>query len=128
MANLAINSDDEVRVVVDQIGQPTFAKDLSEQIIKMICAEVPFGLYHGTNSGEASWFELAKYVFELTGAKSSRVVPVDSSQFIRLAERPQYSVLGHEKWKDSGISTMRNWKIALEEAMPAVIQQIERVE
>jgi dTDP-4-dehydrorhamnose reductase len=128
MADLAINNNNEVKVVLDQIGQPTFAKDLTEQIIKMVCADLPFGIYHGTNSGEASWFDLAQNVFKLSGAKVSRVIPVDSSQFIRPAERPQYSVLGHEKWKGSGLSTMRNWKIALEEAMPAIINQIERVE
>ena len=128
MTNLAINSKDEVRVVDDQIGQPTFAKDLAEQIIKLVCAEASFGVYHGTNSGEASWFDLAQKIFELSGAKASRVASVDSSQFIRIAERPQYSVLGHDRWKDSELSTMRNWREALEEAMPLVINQIERVE
>ena len=128
MTNLAINNDDEVRVVVDQIGQPTSAKDLVEQLIKMVCAEAPFGIYHGTNSGEVSWFDLAQEIFELSGAKVSRVIPVNSSEYTRPADRPQYSVLGHEKWKAAGLSTMRNWKIALEEAMPAVINQIERVE
>lgn len=128
MTNLAINNDGEVRVVRDQVGQPTFAKDLAEQVIKMVCSQAPFGIYHGTNSGEASWFDLAKNIFEMSGAKASRVIPVDSSEYIRQAERPKYSVLGHEKWKAAGLSTMRNWKIALEEAMPAVINQIERVE
>ena len=128
MTNLAINNDGEVRVVRDQVGQPTFAKDLAEQVIKMVCSQAPFGIYHGTNSGEASWFDLAKNIFEMSGAKASRVIPVDSSEYIRQAERPQYSVLGHEKWKATGLSTMRNWKIALEEAMPAVINQIQRVE
>ena len=128
MTNLAINNDGEVSVVRHQVGQPTFAKDLAEQVIKMVCSQAPLGIYHGTNSGEASWFDLAKNIFEMSGAKASRVIPVDSSEYIRQAERPQYSVLGHEKWKAAGLSTMRNWKIALEEAMPEVIQQIERVE
>ena len=128
MTNLAINNEGEVRVVRDQAGQPTFAKDLAEQVIKMVCSQAPFGIYHGTNSGEASWFDLAKNIFEMSGAKPSRVIPVDSSEYIRQAERPQYSVLGHEKWKAAGLSTMRNWKVALQEAMPTVINQIKRVE
>ncbi len=128
MANLAINGDDEVRVVVDQIGQPTYVNDLAEQIIKMVICNAPFGIYHGTNSGEASWFDLAKCVFELSGANSSRVIPIKSTEYLRSAERPQYSVLGHDRWRECGLSTMRNWKIALQEAMPTVIKQIKRVE
>ena len=128
MTNLAINNDNEVRVVLDQIGQPTFAKDLAEQVIKMVGAEVPFGIYHGTNSGQASWFDLAREIFELSSAKVSRVIPVNSSEYSRPADRPQYSVLGHNKWINSGLATMRDWREALGEAMPDVINQIQRDE
>ncbi len=128
MTKLAVNSQDVVKVVDDQIGQPTFAKDLAMQIINIVTANAPVGIYHVTNSGQASWFELARDIFDLSGAKVSRLIPVNSSEYVRLAERPQYSVLSHEKWKDSGFSTMRHWQEALDEAMPYVINQIERVE
>ncbi len=128
MTKLAVNSQDLVKVVDDQIGQPTFAKDLAMQIVNIVAANAPVGIYHVTNSGQASWFELARDIFDLSGAKVSRLIPVNSSEYVRLAERPQYSVLSHEKWKDSGFSTMRHWREALDEAMPYVINQIERVE
>ena len=58
-------------------------------------------------------------------ADVARVKPVGSDAFPRLAKRPAFSVLGHEKWAGSGVSEMRDWKIALAEAMPAIVSAVK---
>jgi len=126
MTHLALTGDGEVRVVTDQVGQPTSAIDLAEQIIHSVRAELPFGIYHATNSGQGSWFDFAIEVFNLTGALVSRLIPVSSIEFDRPAKRPQYSVLGHKNWESEGasgtaVSPMRNWRVALREAMPKIV-------
>jgi len=125
MCNLAISSNSEVRVVNDQIGQPTNAQDLAVQIILLINSGAPVGTYHGTNSGQASWFDFACEIFKICGADVSRVVPVNSDEFPKPAKRPKYSVLSHESWNLSGVAPMRDWKISLEEAMPTIISSIK---
>ena len=125
MTNLAMNSANEIKVVNDQLGQPTFAGDLAEQIIDLVLSEAPAGIYHGTNSGQATWFEFAQTIFAIAGADVSRVIPVSTSEFPRAAKRPAYSVLGHDSWAGTSVPEMRNWKIALEEAMPAIISAVK---
>jgi dTDP-4-dehydrorhamnose reductase len=125
MANLALNEEGEVRVINDQIGQPTFARDLAKQIVELVLSEAPAGIYHGTNSGQATWFEFAQEIFKLVGADASRVIPISTSEFSRPARRPAYSVLGHDAWAGTSVPAMRNWKIALEEAMPAIISAVK---
>jgi dTDP-4-dehydrorhamnose reductase len=125
MINLALNQKGEVRVVNDQIGQPTFAGDLAEQIVELVLSEAPAGIYHGTNSGQATWFELSQAIFSIAGADVSRVIPVSTTEFPRPAKRPAYSVLGHDAWTGTPVPAMRNWKIALEEAMPAIISAVK---
>ena len=130
MARFAWLSDGEVKVVDDQIGQPTSAMDLAEQIVSSIEAELPFGIYHGTNSGQASRFEFAQEIFTLYGASAERVVRTNSATIVRAAKRPAYSVLGHDAWSAVGanggsVSAMRDWKVALREALPAVIAAVK---
>ncbi len=125
MTRLALNGDDEVRVVNDQLGQPTSAVDLAKQLVELGLSSSPSGIYHGTNSGEATWFEFAQEIFELVGADVRRVVPVSSSEYPRPAMRPSYSVLSHEAWGKTSVKPMRDWRIALAEAMPAIISAIK---
>jgi len=125
MTSLALNQKGEARVVNDQIGQPTFAGDLAEQIVELVLSEEAVGIYHGTNSGQATWFEFAQAIFSIAGADISRVIPVSTTEFPRPAKRPAYSVLGHDAWTGTSVPAMRNWKIALEEAMPAIISAVK---
>lgn len=108
---------DTVSVVTDQVGQPTWTMDLAKQIVAMIDADAPAGIYHGTNSGTASWFEFAKAVFAASGLDPERVKPTDSTAFVRPAPRPAYSVLGHDAWARAGIPAMRDWREALTQAV-----------
>ena len=125
MVRLALQDSAEVSVVMDQIGQPTFAGDLANQMVDSILQRIPFGIYHGTNSGQGSWFEFAQEIFRLVGADVTRVKPVTSEAFPRPAKRPAYSVLGHDKWKDLGVEEMRDWTLALSEAMPNIFSAVK---
>lgn len=104
-------------VVDDQVGQPTWSHDLATAIVRLLDAEAPFGIYHGTNSGQTSWFGFARAVFEEAGLDPERVAPTDSAAFVRPAPRPAYSVLGHDSWRRAGLDEMRPWRDALAEAM-----------
>jgi dTDP-4-dehydrorhamnose reductase len=125
MAKLALNGSGEVRVVDDQVGQPTFTGGLAKQIIDLVLSDSPVGIYHGTNSGQTTWFEFAQEIFKHLGEDLSRVIPVSSNEYPRIAKRPAYSVLGHDAWAKTAIKPMRDWKIALAEAMPAIISAVK---
>jgi dTDP-4-dehydrorhamnose reductase len=106
----------EVSVVTDQIGQPTWTMDLAHQIVALMDSDAPAGIYHGTASGQASWFDFARELFALGGLDPESVKPTDSSSFVRPAPRPAYSVLGHDAWSEVGIAPMRDWREALRDA------------
>ena len=107
---------DTVEVINDQLGQPTWTMDLAARIAALLDAGATAGIYHGTNSGEATWFDFAQAVFEFGGLDPARVNPTDSSQFVRPAPRPSYSVLGHDGWQAVGLEPMRDWRSALQSA------------
>ena len=108
-------------VVDDQRGQPTWSRDLAARIVELVDAGVPAGVFHGTNSGETTWFGFARAVFELAGLDPERIRPTDSASFIRPAPRPAYSVLGHDGWSRVGLAPMRDWRDALADAIAAGI-------
>lgn len=115
---------DVVEVVDDQRGQPTWTKDLADRLILVgrsaLKGTAPPGIYHGTSSGDATWFDLAREVFTLFGADASRVRPVSSDGFVRPAARPVYSVLGHDRWREVGFRQMRHWREAVATAWPGL--------
>ncbi|GAB3029798.1 dTDP-4-dehydrorhamnose reductase [Parafrigoribacterium mesophilum] len=114
---LRLASDhDTVSVVDDQIGQPTWTLDLARQVVALLDADAPAGIYHATNSGSGSWFDFAQAVFREAGLDPARVKPTDSSHFVRPAPRPAYSVLGHESWAHTGLAPLRDWRDALADA------------
>jgi dTDP-4-dehydrorhamnose reductase len=128
MTQLAINRDGEVRVVNDQVGQPTSASDLAKQLVSLGESNPPAGIYHATNAGQTTWFEFAQEIFRLVGAEVDRIRAVSSTEFLRPAKRPSYSVLSHQAWANTSIPPMRDWRIALTEAMPAIILAVKAEE
>lgn len=124
MVRLALQETKPVNVVNDQIGQPTSAMDLASQIRRMTEREIAPGIYHGTNSGQTTWYEFAQFIFELSGADPGRVVPIDSGGYVRPAKRPSYSVLGHDRWVQVGMQPMRDWHQALKAALPAITREV----
>ncbi|PZF58985.1 dTDP-4-dehydrorhamnose reductase [Curtobacterium sp. MCSS17_008] len=112
-------SHDTVSVVTDQVGQPTWTADLAAQIVALLDSGAPAGVYHGTNGGQASWYDFTRAIFDEVGLDPERVLPTDSSAFVRPAPRPAYSVLGHEAWGRAGLPPMRDWREALHAAVAA---------
>lgn len=112
-------SHDTVSVVTDQVGQPTWTADLAEQVVAMLDADAPAGIYHGTNGGRGSWFDFTRAIFAEVGLDPERVLPTDSSAFVRPAPRPAFSVLGHDGWRRAGLAPMRDWRDALHAAAAA---------
>jgi dTDP-4-dehydrorhamnose reductase len=107
---------DTVEVITDQLGQPTWSLDLARAIVALLDSGTTPGIFHGTNSGQTTWFDLAREVFRLAGLDPERVLPTTSASFVRPAPRPAYSVLGHGAWGRAGLPEPRPWHDALADA------------
>ncbi|WP_022793407.1 dTDP-4-dehydrorhamnose reductase [Marinococcus halotolerans] len=110
MLNLS-KSKDELRIVNDQIGSPTYAIDLANSI-KQFSSSNLYGTYHVTNSGECSWYEFAKEIFRIKNIEIN-IIPVTSQEFPTKARRPKYSVLENLSLKLNNFEAMPHWKNAL---------------
>jgi dTDP-4-dehydrorhamnose reductase len=115
-------------VVNDQRGQPTWSYALAERLVELGRAAragraVP-GPYHGTASGETTWYGLARAVFEGAGLDPNRIRPITSSGYPSPAKRPAYSVLGHARWAQAGLPTMRGWRDLLDQALPDLLTTV----
>lgn len=129
ITRLAMFGREGVRVVVDQVGQPTSALDLANQIVETVRAKLPFGIYHASNSGQTSRFDCAFEVFKLCQTSTSRLAPIETKDLAELAKRPAFSVLSHEGWNAVGasgmrVAPMREWKASLFDLMPAIINSV----
>ncbi|MGO4614888.1 dTDP-4-dehydrorhamnose reductase [Nocardia sp. 2YAB30] len=111
---------DTVDVVDDQFGSPTYAADLAAALLELAERPDTPRVLHATNAGQASWFELARAVFAGAGADPGRVRPCDSSAHPRPARRPAYSVLSPRSWNEAGLTPLRDWRTALEDALVRV--------
>ncbi len=104
----------QLRVVNDQRGSPTYAKDLAGHTLRMIEAGCR-STYHLTNSGSCTWFELASRAVEWTGIRGVPVAPVPTSEFPRTAPRPANSILANARLVREGFPLMRSWQAAARE-------------
>ena len=86
---------DEVQVVTDQVGSPTFAGHLAPALVDM-AERTDTGIFHGAGAGSCSWYELTLEAYDAAGV-ACRVLPTTAEQFARPAPRPAYSVLGSER-------------------------------
>ncbi len=116
---LLANKDIEPSVVNDQIGRPTFTQDLAAGIKHLLDSKAPYGTYNITNDGEpASWSEIAKEVYGLSGKSRDDVTPVTTQEYYagkeNIAPRPLQSTLDLAKIKATGFAP-REWKQALRE-------------
>ena len=105
---------EELNVVSDQVGSPTYAADLAAVIMQVIASGkwIP-GMYHFSNAGVISWYDFALAIKELTG-KSCRVNPIPSSQYPTPAKRPAYSVMDTSRIFSNFGLTPKNWKDSLQ--------------
>ncbi|PRY12935.1 dTDP-4-dehydrorhamnose reductase [Kineococcus rhizosphaerae] len=81
-------------VVDDQVGQPTWTRDVAGLALRLVEAGAPAGTYHAVSAGRCSWFEFARTVLASAGLDDVEVEPVTSAEFVRPAPRPAFSVLG----------------------------------
>lgn len=112
---------DTLSVVDDQVGSPTWSADLAHGLLELADRAAQRHaprrqVLHCTNSGSASWFELARAVFTELGADPERVQPCSSAEFPRPAPRPAYSVLSERAWAEEGYTPLRPWREALSAA------------
>lgn len=110
-----INNKQETTVICDQIGTPTYAKDLARFIIHLIEKEDLFkckGIYHFTNQGCASWYDFAAAIEKFTTSKIEYIKPCLTKDYKTMAERPKYSVLGKERLNEFDFK-QRHWMEAL---------------
>lgn len=106
-------SRNELTVIFDQIGTPTYAMDLAAVILKIVKEDIQaYGLYHYSNEGVASWYDFAKAVFEFADI-DMKVLPVASSAFVTKAKRPHYSVLDKSKIKSTLGIEIPYWRESL---------------
>ncbi|MFZ0445609.1 MAG: dTDP-4-dehydrorhamnose reductase [Bacillus sp. (in: firmicutes)] len=102
---------DQIMVVDDQIGSPTYTYDLAQCIVRLMVTE-KYGIYHVSNEGSCSWYEFAKAIFEEADIDMN-VRPCKTTEFPRKAPRPRYSVLMETALSANGFPKMRNWREAL---------------
>ncbi|MFC6705730.1 dTDP-4-dehydrorhamnose reductase [Flexivirga alba] len=105
---------DTLNVVDDQIGQPTWTKDLAAYVVELVTSGKPGGYYHGTSDGTTTWCGFTREIFRLSGWDPERVKPCTTADFPRPAPRPALSVLRH----DAG-PAVRRWDAALAEYLVA---------
>lgn len=120
MARLAAERD-RLTVVADQVGQPTWTRDLADLVVRLVRAQAPSGVYHGTSGGAVSWHGFTQEIVRTMGKDPQMVVPVTSAEFRRPAPRPAYSVLGHDALRAIGVEPIGDWQERWRAASGAVI-------
>lgn len=100
---------DSLTVVDDQVGQPTWTVDLADLVVRLVEAGAPSGTYHGTSSGQTSWFGFARAAVVAAGHDAEAIQPTTSAAFVRPAPRPAYSVLGHDALVAAGVAPIGDW-------------------
>jgi hypothetical protein len=96
----------------DVHGNPTFTDDLAEAIKRLVVGRFP-GTFHVTNSGSATWFDLARATFEEAGLDPARVTPITTAEYPTPARRPAYAVLDNAALRLQGLPLLPDWRESL---------------
>lgn len=107
-----VQTRDALSVVADQIGSPTYVRDLAPLLVRMVTERAPFGTYHATNEGVCSWADLARETFRLAGL-STTVVPIPTSAYPTRARRPLNSRLDKSSLDAAGLPRLPQWPDAV---------------
>lgn len=105
---------EQLKVVYDQIGTPTYAGDLADAILTIINKEISPGIYHFTNEGVISWYDFTKAIHELAGITTCEVLPIRSEEYPTKAHRPSFSVLDKQKIKAAYGICIPYWRDSLQ--------------
>jgi dTDP-4-dehydrorhamnose reductase len=104
---------DELKIIADQAGTPTYAMDLAACILDIISADsTAYGIYHYSNEGIASWYDFAKAIFDISGTKV-KTLPIRTSEYPTRALRPAYSVMDKSKIKQTFNIEIPYWRDSL---------------
>jgi dTDP-4-dehydrorhamnose reductase len=121
------NENDSLRVVSDQIGSPTYARDLAEAIMQIISGvirnQIAFnaGIYNYSDEGVCSWYDFAIAIIEEAGLKC-QVIPILSQDYPSEAKRPAYSVMNKAKIKDNYNILIPHWRTSLTKCIKIIIK------
>ncbi|MEO9475178.1 MAG: dTDP-4-dehydrorhamnose reductase [Cyclobacteriaceae bacterium] len=108
---------DELNIIADQIGTPTYARDLANAIVEIIkSGSTAYGLYHYSNEGVASWYDFTKAIFEYAQV-DTKVNPIRTSQYPTPAARPAYSVMDKSKFKETFGLEIPYWRESLKDCL-----------
>ena len=109
---------EELSIIVDQVGTPTYAKDLAKAILEILpqLEKKEVAIYNFSNLGVCSWYDFAKAIFESSGIKVN-VAPIETSQYPTAAKRPLYSVMNKRKITEKFNITIPYWKDSLRECL-----------
>jgi len=105
---------EQLTVIADQIGSPTYARDLAEAILDIIQRDSwHAGIYHFSNEGVASWYDFAMAIRDISGL-STKILPIETYQYPTPAKRPKYSVLNKRKFKETFNREIPYWRNSIE--------------
>jgi dTDP-4-dehydrorhamnose reductase len=119
------NEKEELGVIFDQIGTPTYARDLAKTCLEILSKDSSVdisengSLYHYSNEGIASWYDFAISIMEL-GVKNCKVKPIQTEDYPTLAKRPQYSVLNKSKIKTDFKIEIPYWRDSLKDCIEKI--------
>lgn len=112
-----------LRVVVDQVGTPTYALDLADCIVAVLTTtEWHPGIYHVSDEGAISWYDFTMAIHRLAGITECRVSPCMTSEYPTRATRPHYSVLDKSKFKATFGVTLPHWEVSLRHCLQRIAQ------
>ena len=110
-------------VIFDQIGSPTYARDLAKTIITIVNQGIIPGIYNFSNEGVISWYDFTKHIHQLANITSCKVAPIHTADYPTLAQRPHFSVLDKTKIKNTYNIEIPYWRDSLEECIQLLEQQ-----
>jgi dTDP-4-dehydrorhamnose reductase len=116
-------SRDELNVVGDQVGSPTYTYDLAKLLIEMVQSK-KYGIYHATNEGYCSWADFAKKIFELAN-KEVIINSIPTEEYPTRAVRPKNSRLSKQKLIDNGFKPLPTWEDALQRYIKELTHEVK---
>lgn len=111
----------ELGVIFDQIGTPTYARDLAVAIMTVVDKGIETGVFHYSNEGVISWYDFTKAIHRIAGIKDCKVRPLHTSEYPTAANRPAYSVLDKTKIKQAYGIEIPYWEDSLRECIERLI-------
>ncbi|MBR7054321.1 MAG: dTDP-4-dehydrorhamnose reductase [Prevotella sp.] len=116
----------EIGVVADQVGTPTYARDLASALLSIVEQGVTPGVFHYTNEGVASWYDFAHAIHRLYGIHGCTVRPLHTDEYPTAAHRPPYSILDKTKIKQCYHLTIPHWMDSLQDCIKTIKQNEQR--